>query len=332
MKAQKFIAPRIAKADATDRTLKTLQTIKRHRKQRFAKLKEMLKEDEDDYPRRNNWARGLVGGQMVCPICSQTVRGDQGVLEAHVDSCVTNEELRLAEQAQQEALQRQYEEEARWEENDNGNYVGDLRGMFYCALFYSFPDVFPSGAGFHTRDRQTQDVDDEIDIDGEDAAFGAPQFTEGDVVHLEDREQDTDEDADVDIDIDDEETGASAIAARRHPSRRGGTSTPRTTTPHENPARLQVAAMAARKRADRAELMTTLEQTLPPTPLKSPPTPSATSPVCRICLDPYEEPTVSTGCWHTCCRECWLRCLGTTKLCPICKRITIPSDLRLIYM
>lgn len=122
LKAQKSIAPRTAKADALDPTAKTIRAIKRNRKQRHAKLKEMLSEDEDD-----DWRKGLVGGQMDCPICSQNVRGDQGVLEAHVDACVTNEELRLAEQAQQEALQRQYDEEARWEES-NSNYVGDLRG------------------------------------------------------------------------------------------------------------------------------------------------------------------------------------------------------------
>lgn len=132
MKAQKFIAPRTAKTETVDRTTRTLQAIKRNRKQRHAKLKEMLNENED-----GDWARGLVGGQMVCPVCSQTVRGDQDVLEAHVDSCVTNEELRLAEQAQQEALQRQYDDEARWEEDAHGNYVGNLRGAFYRSFVLS---------------------------------------------------------------------------------------------------------------------------------------------------------------------------------------------------
>jgi hypothetical protein len=128
MKAFKYVAPRTVRADAADPTVKTLQAIKRHRRQRHAKLKELIKEDDEDEPRRSNWARGLVGGQMECPICSQTIRGDQGVLEAHVDSCVANEELRMAEQVQQEALQRQYEEEAQWEDTNNGHYVGDLRG------------------------------------------------------------------------------------------------------------------------------------------------------------------------------------------------------------
>jgi hypothetical protein len=134
MKAFKSIAPRTVRADATDPTVKTLQAIKRHRRQRHAKLKELIKEGDEDEPRRSNWARGLVGGQMDCPICSQTIRGDQGVLEAHVDSCVANEELRIAEQAQQEALQKQYEEEAQWEDTSNGHYVGDLRGGFAYAI------------------------------------------------------------------------------------------------------------------------------------------------------------------------------------------------------
>jgi hypothetical protein len=57
-----------------------------------------------------------------------------------------------------------------------------------------------------------------------------------------------------------------------------------------------------------------------------------TSYTCRICLDAYTDPTVSTGCWHTCCRECWLQCLGSTRLCPICKRITGVGELRRIYL
>jgi hypothetical protein len=53
---------------------------------------------------------------------------------------------------------------------------------------------------------------------------------------------------------------------------------------------------------------------------------------CRICLEVYIDPTVSTGCWHACCRACWLHCLNASGLCPICKRITVASDLRRIYL
>ncbi|KAG8753142.1 hypothetical protein FRC12_011663 [Ceratobasidium sp. 428] len=54
--------------------------------------------------------------------------------------------------------------------------------------------------------------------------------------------------------------------------------------------------------------------------------------VCRICLDAFIEPVVSTGCWHLFCRECWLQSLGSTKYCPICKRITSTSNLRKVYL
>ena len=39
------------------------------------------------------------------------------------------------------------------------------------------------GAGFHTRNRNEQDVEEELDIEGDDqAVYGEVQFTEGDVI------------------------------------------------------------------------------------------------------------------------------------------------------
>ncbi|KAF8338775.1 uncharacterized protein EI90DRAFT_3039102 [Cantharellus anzutake] len=53
---------------------------------------------------------------------------------------------------------------------------------------------------------------------------------------------------------------------------------------------------------------------------------------CRICLESYSEPTVSVACWHVFCKTCWLQCLGSTRLCPICKHISAASNLRRIYL
>lgn len=53
---------------------------------------------------------------------------------------------------------------------------------------------------------------------------------------------------------------------------------------------------------------------------------------CLICLDDYKNPAISVACWHVHCEECWLRSLGTRKLCPQCNLITTPKDLRRIYM
>lgn len=53
---------------------------------------------------------------------------------------------------------------------------------------------------------------------------------------------------------------------------------------------------------------------------------------CLICMDEFRIPVVSICCWHVHCEECWLRTLGTRKLCPQCNMITSPTDLRRIYM
>ena len=56
------------------------------------------------------------------------------------------------------------------------------------------------------------------------------------------------------------------------------------------------------------------------------------SSLCNICLTMYVTPVVSTVCWHVHCELCWLRALGAKKLCPQCKIIVQPKDLRRIYL
>ncbi|XP_078514296.1 E3 ubiquitin-protein ligase RNF220-like [Lissotriton helveticus] len=53
---------------------------------------------------------------------------------------------------------------------------------------------------------------------------------------------------------------------------------------------------------------------------------------CHICLDSYSAPLTSIQCWHIHCEQCWLRTLGTKKLCPQCHTITSPADLRRVYL
>ena len=56
------------------------------------------------------------------------------------------------------------------------------------------------------------------------------------------------------------------------------------------------------------------------------------STLCNICLNIYVTPVVATVCWHVHCEQCWLRALGSKKLCPQCKLIIQPKDLRKIYL
>ncbi|XP_060710948.1 E3 ubiquitin-protein ligase RNF220-like [Hemiscyllium ocellatum] len=53
---------------------------------------------------------------------------------------------------------------------------------------------------------------------------------------------------------------------------------------------------------------------------------------CHVCTGSYSVPLASIQCWHIHCEACWLRTLGSRKLCPQCNTITSPSDLRRIYL
>jgi len=54
--------------------------------------------------------------------------------------------------------------------------------------------------------------------------------------------------------------------------------------------------------------------------------------MCKICMCPYTTPLTSTTCWHVHCERCWMLALGSKKLCPQCKSIVTPGDLRKIYL
>ena len=53
---------------------------------------------------------------------------------------------------------------------------------------------------------------------------------------------------------------------------------------------------------------------------------------CRVCLDVISRHVVSTVCWHVLCEVCWMQVLKNKKLCPQCKTIVTPADLRKIYI
>lgn len=71
--------------------MKTLRMLKRHRKQRHQKLRELTREEEDE-----GWWGGHHRGEAgegegtQCPVCNKMVRGDTDVVEAHVDSCLAH--------------------------------------------------------------------------------------------------------------------------------------------------------------------------------------------------------------------------------------------------
>ncbi|KAF9238769.1 hypothetical protein BU15DRAFT_74994 [Melanogaster broomeanus] len=77
----------------------TITHIARRRKARYARLKELAKEEEA-------WLTGVDGrveaGGVTCPVCSQRVRGDRDVVEAHVDACLAYESRRAEVERERE--------------------------------------------------------------------------------------------------------------------------------------------------------------------------------------------------------------------------------------
>ncbi|KAL1740787.1 hypothetical protein HDZ31DRAFT_85239 [Schizophyllum fasciatum] len=308
-------------ADPVYRGEKAIQGIKRRRKQRHARLKDMVREeDEDARP-----ARSLTAGcnEIVCPVCSVTVQGDQDVLDAHVDACVANESMRVEEERQRDLAQRAAEETT-WQDTGDAEHIGHVGDV--------------RGTGFHARNEDEQDIDEEIDVDGDDAEmYGAPQFDEGDIVPVQPPQAEMDENVEIDIEGDDlnaDHRTLRDLIADGKVVQRSAVECARAEMEQVmgvgDADRIDLAILSAKKKGDKKSLIAALQEKVDL--LESARISSSTSLLCRICLDPYHEPTVSTGCWHTCCRECWLRCLGSTKLCPICKRITAAADLRRVYL
>ncbi|KAI0677311.1 hypothetical protein C8Q78DRAFT_1065889 [Trametes maxima] len=323
---------------------KTIRLLKRHRKQRHQTLRELTREDEDTEWWGGRHRGGTGEGEVTaCPVCGNMILGDMDVVEAHVDSCLAY--AKLTNEAEGSRRDRRESADVAGEFDVDVEGEGMIPGVMEGVSF--------RGIGFDIPNRNAQDVDDDIDIDGEDdVVFGAPQFTEEDVLDPTSAPPTTESlsnagtEADVDVDADD--AARAEDGPEREPKKgktlkdlvaegkvvRSRVDEAKRTVEEvigvSDTEQVDLAVELARRAGDQIALIRALENKVHL--LESTKVSSSTTLLCRICLDPYTEPTVSTGCWHTCCRECWLRCLGSTKLCPICKRITGAADLRRVYL
>ncbi|KAI0700578.1 hypothetical protein BC835DRAFT_1326797 [Cytidiella melzeri] len=337
VKARKNMQPSSHSSDSFTLEIvdKSLRLVKRHRKQRHAKLRDMTRDDEDleglsgFKGGKGRWAGSNRG--TLCPICMKMIPGDPDVVEAHVDACLAHE-ARMQDERIQEASARLRAEEEQMDDVDIG---GDIRVL-------ATDGASLRGLGFTLRDYGQQDVDDDIDVDGEDeVAFGVAQFSEGDVLNP----LASSEDEDVEV----EDVAGPSVPAGKGSGERDASTLDDLVTVGKVAKRevakcnqveqamdmvdtgeLDRAVETARESGNASALAEALEKKL--SAIESTKVLPSALLLCRICLDPYTEPTVSTGCWHTCCRECWLRCLGSTRQCPICKRITAAADLRRVYL
>lgn len=293
---------------------KTLSSIKRRRKARNMALR-VVTRDEDDVPVARKGKGRARATTEQCPICLQDVEGDLDVIEAHVDACLAHTELHRPgggmDTEDDGNAPRNVEDNGGddvWEESETPDGVRRLR-------LRQGARADAAALGFVVGDRTVDDVDDEIDVEGDDlSAFGAVQFTEADVLTDGGDSERSRHDsawrvAETDVDV--------AIERARHAK------DPETQiTAFESKVRLLMVSQSSFLHVDMG-LIIEISQGAPA---------DGTAFGCRICLELYSEPTVSVGCWHVCCSACWLRCLDASGVCPICKRITTRSDLRRIYL
>jgi E3 ubiquitin-protein ligase RNF220 len=140
--------------------------------------------DEEDIPVAGKGKGRAIAAVQQCPVCMHDIEGDPDVVTAHIDACLAYAELpRLDDSTDGDAdgdtpLEIDGHAEGDndlWEESETPDGVRRLRlraGMRSGA----------SALGFAVGDLTVEDVEDEIDVEGDDlVAFGAAQFTEEDV-------------------------------------------------------------------------------------------------------------------------------------------------------
>jgi len=66
-----------------------IKTVKRRRKQRYHRLREMIQSSGEDAHNYVGRREGGIG-EIVCPVCLERVFGDPDVTEAHVDACLVH--------------------------------------------------------------------------------------------------------------------------------------------------------------------------------------------------------------------------------------------------
>ena len=163
---------------------KTLSSIKRRRKARNMALRAVTR-DEDDVPVvRKGKGRSRATAEQ-CPVCMREVEGDPDVIAAHVDACLTHAELHRpggSMDTEDGDAPRNIEdnvdddEDDVWEESETPDRVRHLR-------LRQGARAGAAALGFVVGDRTVEDVEDDIDVEGDDlSAFGAAQFTEADVL------------------------------------------------------------------------------------------------------------------------------------------------------
>lgn len=159
------------------------------------------------------------------------------------------------------------------------------------------------GAGFVSITRSDEDQELDIEGDEDNGRYGADQYTEADLILSQPETEAEAEDLESRTNVTQVLTGgkSSIVVSAESPPFSG-------------------------TEDDKKDLNALVEQ------LQKENNELRQKSTCNICMDAFNTPLVSTVCWHVSCEECWMRALGTKKLCPQCKVIIQPKHLRRIFL
>ncbi|XP_074642138.1 E3 ubiquitin-protein ligase RNF220-like isoform X2 [Tubulanus polymorphus] len=267
---------------------------------------------------RNNRLNSRIRGrkkrhqeETTCPVCNKLVTGTPEELSDHVDMCLKKRE-------QEEELLVDIEGDEQYEEY---TWCGQTRIRASSMLEGGL-----KASGFKTSSRGEDDDDVNLDVDGDDGdVYGRPQYGEADVIPcnldepLEEKERDALRGAYMRTEVNSVSSNSPRNDMNRWSIGENGDAVPSTSSANE---RVSCGSAASEIIDSLKSKIRQQEDSLKKSDKNK----------CLICMDQYTVPLVSVHCWHVHCEECWLRTLGSKKLCPQCNMITSPSDLRKIYL
>ncbi|XP_023219471.1 E3 ubiquitin-protein ligase RNF220-like isoform X2 [Centruroides sculpturatus] len=248
--------------------------------------------------------------EETCSVCNERLSGTSEEINNHIESCLRKKETESDEENVD--VEDEFYEEYEWAGQTRIRATSLLHGRF-------------SASGYQVGKHDDDDDDQDLNVDGDDTVtYGQAQYTEADVIPCT---------SDEPLENKERQELRKALLMNETPNQQRLLQSSKWNM--ENDDGIDEKEVSADNHVD-SENDDTSEQVI--TSLKEKikeleeQQKVGEKMKCLICMDSYTKPAVSVCCWHVHCEECWLRTLGTKKLCPQCNAITSPGDLRRIYL
>jgi len=291
-----------------------LKTVRSNRTARSSKNISEVQVSTTSIPKRNRQSKSNSKKQ-TCFICGNELAGDSDEINDHIDRCLANSTGDSNEQTTTNSSRRnsrskksKYQSDEEYDEGvETYTWGGETRIRTCSLLENGYKEIY----GETSKPKKSEEDEDlELDVISEVSKFGIPQYTEADLI-TQQEEEDTKiirERVTGNSDVRDTSRSWSNFHENSKEEKEGETSSHNFGSSSE----LLIEALKAKIKEQEKRLNN--------------------SHGCLVCLEQYQVPLVSTNCWHVYCEQCWLSALGAMKLCPQCKIITSPSDLRKIFL